>query len=144
MFLWPDIAFSWPLLWVPTQETLNKTNTVKWSKSKKNGWRTTAWWLYNLPQMSTFSKEQKKLNPTTGNLPNWVIKSVKPNLCNKDGQLVTSTCTNIIIIDSIHTKPVDMPRLWFCHPPIYPVSQRNAVHFADHFAIIVVFFLLEK
>ena len=43
---------------------------------------------YNLPQMSTFSKEQKKLNPTTGNLPNWVIKSVKPSLCNKDGQLV--------------------------------------------------------
>ena len=40
---------------------------------------------YNLPQMSTFSKEQKKLNPTTGNLPNWVIKSVKPSLCNKDG-----------------------------------------------------------
>ena len=61
--------------------------------------------------MSTFSKGQKKLNPTIGNLPNSVIQSVKPNLCNKDGQLVTSTCTNIIIIDSIHTKPVDMPRL---------------------------------
>ena len=40
---------------------------------------------YNLPQMSTFSKEQKKLNPTIGNLLNWVIKSVKPSLCNKDG-----------------------------------------------------------
>ena len=49
------------------------------------------------------------LNPTFDNLPNWVIKSVKPSLCNKDP--VTSRCTNMIIIDSIHTKPVDMPRL---------------------------------
>ena len=57
------------------------------------------------------SQKGKKTEPPIGNLPNWVIQSVKPNLCNKDGQLVTSTCTNIVIIDSIHTKPVDMPRL---------------------------------
>ena len=78
-----------------------------------------------------------------GNLLNWVIKKCKTKSLYKQRQ-VTSTCTNMIIIDSIHTKPVDMPGLWFCYPPIYPVSQKNAVHFSSHFAIIVVFFLLEK
>ena len=97
---------------------------------------------YNLPQMSTSSKEQKSWTPQLA-IPELVIKSVKPWVSvTKMG--ITSTCTNIIIIDSINTKPVDMPRLWFCYPPIYPVSQRNAVHFSDHFVIIVVLFLLEK
>ena len=68
MFLWPDNSFQLVLLWVPTQETLNKSNKVKWSKLKKMA-EEQQLGDYNLPQKSTSSKEK---NPEQ---KSWTLQS---------------------------------------------------------------------
>ena len=57
MLSWPDNSFQLVLLWVPTQETLSKSNKVKWSKAKKMA-EEQQLGDYNLPQKSTSSKEK--------------------------------------------------------------------------------------
>ena len=68
MFLWPDNSFQLVLLWVPTQETLNKSNKVKWSKLKKMA-EEQQLGDYDLPQKSTSSKEK---NPEQ---KSWTLQS---------------------------------------------------------------------
>ena len=58
MFLWPDNSFKLALLWVPTQET--QIRVIRWSGPKlKKMVEEQQLGDYNLPQMSTSSKEQK-------------------------------------------------------------------------------------
>ena len=82
--------------------------------------------------MSTSSKEKtlsKKAEPTISNLPNLVIKSVKSSLCNKDGQLVHVPILLFLtayIPNHLICQDYDSVILF----NIYPVSQKNAVHFS--------------
>ena len=70
MLLWSDNSFQLVLLWVPTQETLNKSNKVKWSKLKKKmAEEQQRLGDYNLPQKSTSSKEK---NPEQ---KSWTLQS---------------------------------------------------------------------
>ena len=69
MLLWSDNSFQLVLLWVPTQETLNKSNKVKWSKLKKKMAEEQQLGDYNLPQKSTSSKEK---NPEQ---KSWTLQS---------------------------------------------------------------------
>ena len=134
---------------IPTQERLNKSNKVKWSKLKKMA-EEQQLGNYNQPQMSTSSKEKtlsKKAEPTISNLPNLVIKSVKPSLCNKDRQLVhvpillflTAYIPNQLICQ-------DCDSAWLLSSYLSRLSKECSpfLLLSDHCVIFVVFFLLEK
>ena len=69
MLLWSDNSFQLVLLWVPTQETLNKSNKVKRSKLKKKMAEEQQLGDYNLRQKSTSSKEK---NPKQ---KSWTLQS---------------------------------------------------------------------
>ena len=67
---------------------------------------------YNLPQKSTSSKEknpEQKAEPCNQQSPELGHKKCKAKSLHQ--RRVTSMCTNIIILYSIHTKPINMPRL---------------------------------
>ena len=116
MLLWSDNSFKLVLLWVPTQETLNKSNKVKWSKLKKKKWlKNNSLVIITCPKSPLPQRRKtlsKKAEPCNQQSPELGHKKCKAKSLYQ--RRVTSTCTNIIILYSIHTKPVNMPRLWFC------------------------------
>ena len=146
MLLWSDNCFQLVLFWVPTQETLNKSNKVKWSKLKKKKWlKNNSLVIITCPKSPLPQRTKilsKKAEPCNQQSPELGHKKCKAKSLYQ--RRVTSTCTNIIILYSIQSYQTGQYAktviLHGCYPLIYPVSQKNAVHFS--YCLTIVPYLL--